>query len=1531
MKQKLLIVLGTLFLICMTGLAKERTENEIKELARIVLLQQAAARSVTKSDNCNLEIVERLDGISIVASGKNGFAIITNHDDQIPVLGYSFSSYEKENVADGFLWWKNAVNHAVSQNAIKTYRAVPSQFKSAVTPLLKTTWNQHEPYNGKCPIKSGERCPTGCVATAMAQILYYYHYPLQGTGSHDGFDFANTIFEWGNMIHDYKLESSYSKSQGNAVATLMYACGKAADMKYDIGGSSASLSTATAALKKFFGYETPQYFSRNGYEGDWMSAIYNELSNSRVILYEGKPSPGSKNKDGHAFVLDGYDADGNVHVNWGWGGVSDGYYNIDILTPPTPDGNQDYSINQGMIISIRNYTAHPELTSTAINISGNRLPNTVHKATFTITNYGNDFNGRLYFFISQSETNSGSLKSQTNASIKSGSTSNITMEFTPNANGNYYLWLTADSEGKDIVGKIKLVTGEQVIEFKDKTAERVCVRCFDKNDDDALSMNEAASITSLTRIEGGELYDVTSFDELKYFTSLTSIPNYLFQYSPNLKSISFPSSLRSIEKESFIECTALESVTFDENAQVKTIPNAAFADCVMLKNVSFPNNLNSIGESAFAGCSALVKLNLPQNLNSIEEMAFLDCSSLKTIDLGGTQIIGQYTFGKCINLEKIIFSERLKKIEGRAFEGCENLEELVFPEGLTTIENDAFYNCNKVAKIVFPLSIKTIGYTAFRCSGLRDVYVKWTENPYEGDGEEFARMSSKWVLHIPKGTMNMYKSIEPWKSFTNIVEEESSSDDVTLTAKNYTRVYGDANPTFEYTVTGGTITSGTPTITCSATVTSPVGTYDIVIAKGTVSNSTVNLIKGTLTITKAPLTISAGNYTKKEGEDNPTFKATYSGFKNNETEAVLTKKPTITTTATKTSPTGSYPVTVSGAEAQNYAITYQNGTLTVTASGTPSPNAEPYAVLSNDNSVVTFFYDNNKVSRGGIDINNSWIGRSDSSPYGTAKKAVFDASFASYRPISTSYWFHKCSSMTTISGIENLKTDNVTDMGGMFAGCSSLTNLDVSGFKTDKVTIMYDLFSGCSSLTSLDVSGFNTSNVTSMRAMFYKLYALSSLDLSSFKTDKVEDMSFMFYWSSGIETIYVGSEWSTAAVKEGKSMFEDCRKLVGGQGTAYRNAYKDDYTYAHIDGGTANPGYLTDIKAKTEKVTLTAKSYSRIYGDPNPTFEYTVTGGTITSGAPTITCSATATSPVGTYDIVIAKGTVSNSNVELVKGTLTITKAPLTISAGNYTKVEGEDNPTFTPTYSGFKNGETEAVLTKKPIVTCEANKDSEPGSYEIKVSGAKAQNYDISYVSGWLTIEENPNKFEEDDTSYEILDDGTVAITKDWKVQHTQVLPTIVLYDGKSYTVTVIGADAFRNNQNLTQITIPNTITSIGDGAFAGCVNLTVIIIHVENPIDIAKARTRAGGSSVFEGVDKETCILYVPDGSVEAYKTTDGWNEFKNILPISALGIDGVYMNGKPFDIYTLQGRKVRHEATSLDGLPKGVYIINGRKVVK
>ena len=157
----------------------------------------------------------------------------------------------------------------------------------------------------------------------------------------------------------------------------------------------------------------------------------------------------------------------------------------------------------------------------------------------------------------------------------------------------------------------------------------------------------------------------------------------------------------------------------------------------------------------------------------------------------------------------------------------------------------------------------------------------------------------------------------------------TDADAVIVTAKNYTRIYGENNPVFEYTSSGAELV-GIPKITCEATTSSPVGTYKIIISKGSVTNYNDTYVTGTLTITKAPLKIKAGTYTRKKGKENPKFTLTYEGFKNNETESVLTEKPTVTTTAQKASPVGDYVVKVSGAKAQNYDISYQNGVLTVT-------------------------------------------------------------------------------------------------------------------------------------------------------------------------------------------------------------------------------------------------------------------------------------------------------------------------------------------------------------------------------------------------------------------------------------------------------------------------------------------------------------------------------------------------------------------------------------------------------------------------
>jgi hypothetical protein len=161
------------------------------------------------------------------------------------------------------------------------------------------------------------------------------------------------------------------------------------------------------------------------------------------------------------------------------------------------------------------------------------------------------------------------------------------------------------------------------------------------------------------------------------------------------------------------------------------------------------------------------------------------------------------------------------------------------------------------------------------------------------------------------------------------------------------------------------------------------------------------------------------------------------------------------------------------------------------------------------------------------------------------------------------------------------------------------------------------------------------------------------------------------------------------------------------------------------------------IVTEADLVTITAKSYSRVYGEANPVFEYTTEGATL-EGSPEITCEATATSPVGTYDIVVKQGTVTNYNVAYVAGTLTITKAPLAVTVENATREQGQENPEFVICYNGWKNGENEGVLTTKPTATTEATVDSPVGTYTIVVSGGEAQNYQLSYNNGILSVTES-------------------------------------------------------------------------------------------------------------------------------------------------------------------------------------------------
>ena len=215
---------------------------------------------------------------------------------------------------------------------------------------------------------------------------------------------------------------------------------------------------------------------------------------------------------------------------------------------------------------------------------------------------------------------------------------------------------------------------------------------------------------------------------------------------------------------------------------------------------------------------------------------------------------------------------------------------------------------------------------------------------------------------------------------------------------------------------------------------------------------------------------------------------------------------------------------------------------------------EAYAVLQD--SVLTFYYAKNPPE-GSYEIENGDNFRGWNDWKSSVKKAVFDKSFADYKPTTTYAWFASCYNMTEIVGMkENLNTENVIDMGSMFSGCNSLTNIDLSGFNTERANYTQEMFNGCNSLVTLDISSFNTANVYGM--------------------------GYMFAYCNKLKTIYVGDGWTTAAVNMDDSwyssgLFAGSNKLYGSKGSSVRELGVTDATYARIDGGADAPGYFTKV------------------------------------------------------------------------------------------------------------------------------------------------------------------------------------------------------------------------------------------------------------------------------------------------------------------------------------------------------------------
>ena len=302
-------------------------------------------------------------------------------------------------------------------------------------------------------------------------------------------------------------------------------------------------------------------------------------------------------------------------------------------------------------------------------------------------------------------------------------------------------------------------------------------------------------------------------------------------------------------------------------------------------------------------------------------------------------------------------------------------------------------------------------------------------------------------------------------------------------------------------------------------------------------------------------------------------------------------------TGAVTSSTGMFTgcTSIRGSSGTTYNASYTDKSRARVDGGTGSPGylsyltSEAYAAYNPTTRTLTFYHDRWRSTRGDAEntfpITNATAWRKD------IVHVVFDPSFDDVRPTETAQWFYNRGNLEDITGIEYLHTESVTNMASMFSGCSKLS--------------------------AVDLSHFNTSNVTNMRHMFYQCSSLTTLYLSSWETGNVTDMTEMFRLCTSLETIYVGEGWNTDNVTSSSQMFWDCNNLHGSSYTRYNSSNPDDKTYARIDGGTSDPGYLSN-KPKAyavfneEDATLSIynnNSYGN-FDDSVIIFEYSASGET---------------------------------------------------------------------------------------------------------------------------------------------------------------------------------------------------------------------------------------------------------------------------------------------------------------------------------
>lgn len=415
--KKVLLCLMAYILVTLSVGAKPIGRQQASAIAQKFLTERGVALKQLRTTAQHLAKA-KADGSQpyyVFNNGQNGGFVIVSGDDCAPsILGYSYTgTFGEDQIPENITSWLD--NYAEQMEALKESGNAPlcanrsgnQLSRISISPLVLSHWNQYAPYFNNTPTVNGTQCLTGCVATAFAQVMKYHEWPQSSTTVVPGYswngntldDLPATTFDWGNMLYDYQggRNANEGCSDGAvyqaAVAKLMVYCGYSVQASYGTGSTGAPSSYIPYAMKNYFGYQgNVRSVDRANYtSAEWDDLIYNEIYNERPVIYSGRNSGG-----GHAFICDGYGEDGYFHINWGWGGMSDGYYLLSILEPGKQGAggtNSGYTQEQSAIIGIQPQASEEEAIGPCLKILDFEL--TDYNAEY-VTNYGPQFFGVGY-------------------------------------------------------------------------------------------------------------------------------------------------------------------------------------------------------------------------------------------------------------------------------------------------------------------------------------------------------------------------------------------------------------------------------------------------------------------------------------------------------------------------------------------------------------------------------------------------------------------------------------------------------------------------------------------------------------------------------------------------------------------------------------------------------------------------------------------------------------------------------------------------------------------------------------------------------------------------------------------------------------------------------------------------------------------------------------------------------------------------------------------------------------------------------